>query len=55
MSDSSFGLRIGLEGERDFKRAITGHNTQALNTVNAWQQQVSNHQPELLVIPTITP
>ncbi len=35
--------------------AITGHNTQALNTVNAWQQQVSNHQPELLVIPTITP
>ena len=22
MSDSSFGLRIGLQGEREFKRAI---------------------------------
>ena len=23
MADSSFGLKIGLEGEREFKRAIT--------------------------------
>lgn len=26
MADSSFGLRIGLEGEREFKRAITDIN-----------------------------
>ena len=26
MSDSSFGLRIGLQGEREFKRAITDIN-----------------------------
>lgn len=26
MADSSFGLKIGLEGEREFKRAITDIN-----------------------------
>lgn len=26
MADSSFGLKIGLEGEREFKRAITEIN-----------------------------
>jgi len=26
MSDSTFGLKIGLEGEREFKRAITDIN-----------------------------
>lgn len=28
MSDSSFGLRIGLEGEREFKKALTEINRQ---------------------------
>ncbi|MDY5133846.1 hypothetical protein R6G85_07960 [Actinotignum urinale] len=26
MADSSFGLKIGLEGEREFKRAMTDIN-----------------------------
>ena len=38
MADSSFGLRVGLEGEREFKRAITDINRKmrVLGPTRSW-------------------
>lgn len=47
MADSSFGLRIGLEGEREFKQAITDINREmrALRPTHSWSMASYSPRP----------
>ncbi|WP_168161610.1 hypothetical protein [Corynebacterium sp. HMSC08D02] len=49
MADSSSGLRIGLEGEREFKRAITDINREmrVLGPTLSWSMAPYSPRPQL--------